>query len=907
MAKESAALHHTLEIPTATYRFQLRPPTHEEPDNLEPGQDRKDPGLNFSDVEKQIPYLKKLGISHVYLSPITAPITGSRHGYNTIDYHHVNPEIGGDEGFKHMADALHAAGMKIIVDFVPNHMGIEGGQNPWWQDVLKRGEHSKYNRYFDIAWNQDPQHKVIVPFLGKSAEDAIKDREFRVQKNEAGEYYFDYWGKPFPINDKGQELLKGQDVDAVNSQQELLKEVLDKQYYRPVFWLEGLEKLNYRRFFSITDLAGIRIEDPEVFTDVHRTLKQWADDKVIDGVRIDHIDGLRDPEGYLKNLRALLGERIYITAEKILGADERLPSSWPEVMQGTTGYDHMIAAGNVFIKPSPALSQGYARFIGAENAPSYEEIMRQSRVQFMEGEMKPELDRFQGKLKEAAKAAGHDFNDATLRVALKEVTAAFPIYRTYISDDHVSDTDKKVIATATGNAKKYAKDKNVASAIDFIGRVLDRSEKGKAADEFVMGYQQFTGPIIAKGTEDTAFYRYNILRGAVEVGAELDKLGLSPEDFTRYLQQRMAVTMNASSTHDNKLGEDTRARAVTLSHIPEIWSEKALQWKERFASLAKDTAQNGKSITAEDQYLFFQTLVASYPLELMFKDEASPFNEVDTEKVLKDYTYRMQVFMAKALREAKVNTRWVPEGDALPDKKYEEGVQAFVAGVINDKDFAPELQKFTQKVARMGANVSLSQRILQATSPGVPDIYQGSESWNLALVDPDNRRTPDFSKLDENLDNAANKDWKILTETWPDGIVKQVLTQRLLKLREQNPDLFLSNAPGELVPLQVYNAQHEEVKDVIAFARVHGQKAVIVAVPAALNDDLYKQKQTALGVRNGRLAGDLEIELPESLKNKSFVDTLREGKEVTVEKGSIKLRQAFHDLPGAVMGTGLSR
>lgn len=892
--------------PTATYRFQLRPANDE----------KGDPGIRFRDVENYIPYLKKLGISHVYLSPITTPVAGSEHCYDVVDYHKISEDIGGEEGFRQMSKSLHDNGIKVVVDFVPNHMGIRGGQNAWWQDVLKNGPESQYANYFDIFWDQNGDHKMVMPFLGNKIEDLIKGNppEFCVKQNTAGEYYFDYWGTSYPINKEGQAILQkaSKKVHEINSTSALLQKVLDVQHYRPVFWKDGLEQLNYRRFFSISELAGLRIEDDHVFQDVHSALKQWVDEGLVDGVRIDHVDGLREPGAYLSKLRQLLGNKTYITAEKILGANETLPSGWDSMMQGTTGYDHMIAAGNLFTRPSEALSDAYRAFLNTDKPPSYPEIMRASRLMFMETEMKTEVSRLEEKLIALAKADHASIDPATLRGALKEVTAAFPVYRTYIEGQDVSDTDRAVIQTATDRAKSHAKD-DLVPAIAFISRVLNQSgfkdEAYELAHDFVMAYQQFTGPVIAKGTEDTAFYRYNLLRGAVEVGAELEHLGLSPEHFTSYLQHRIATTMNASSTHDNKLGEDARARAVVLSHIPEIWASTAQSWKERFAKLASETAKDGKEITAEDRYLLFQTLVASYPLELLF-DEATPFQGLDKDKLKDQYSARLQDFMVKALKEAKVNTSWIPstlEGYVNPDEAYETTVKAFVDAIVKDQGFETELRTFTRKIARMGANVSLSQRVLQATAPGIPDIYQGSESWNFSLVDPDNRRTPDFKGLSQKLDQAVNKSLEVLSEHWPDGVVKQVLTQRLLKLREDNPDLFLSNKPGELVPLKVYGADHKENKEVLAFARTHGNKAAIIAVPVLLEGELFRQEGKALGIRSGELSGELEIELPEALRDKQFLDALNDGMAVPVERGRIRLHQAFKNIPGALLGAGLAK
>lgn len=934
-----------MNLPTATYRLQLTPGNGESA------------RFGFEDAEKLIPYLKKLGISHLYLSPITTPVKGSTHGYSVIDYNTINPELGGEEGFRHLAEALHKEGMGVIVDFVPNHMGVEGGQNPWWQDVLKHGKASKYADYFDINWEKDTEGKLVVPFLGDDVEQLI-DKDARVRHPKTGEYVdeadrtqeehpafrviydegkkeysFDYWGKDFPINEKGQETLKnsGKDIDAINQDTQLLQHVLDKQYYRPIHWSKGIDQLNHRRFFNINELAGVRVEDPAVFNDTHQGLKQWVDEGLIDGIRLDHIDGLRDPEKYLRDLRKLVGDKMYIVAEKILAPDEKLPEAWlrDNLLQGTTGYDATIPIGRFHTHPSDALIKAYGDFLETKDAPGYAEILRHSRIQSMKGELKPELDRLTGMLESISQERKVSFSKEALQEALQEFTAAFPTYRTYIvPGEQVSETDRELIRKTADKAEEKAESPEAKRAIGFIADVMQEPISSQSAGSFIQSFQQFTGPVIAKGTEDTAFYRYHELRGAAEVGAELDHLGMKPEEFTEFLQQRMASTMNAMSTHDTKLGEDTRARAITLSHIPEIWAEKTQQWKQDLQHLTQNSEVNGKTISLQDQYLFYQTLVATYPLELMFgehrkspaRNRSSEYikyptlQQSDTNKDVdaeEKYLERMQAFMKKAICEAKENTAWVPvsngeSGLPNPNPDYEDAVASFVAEVLNDRKFIEkELRPFAEKIARMGANVSLSQRVLQATAPGVPDIYQGSEGWNLSTVDPDNRITPDYAKLDKQLTGAGNRSLEQLAESWPDGRVKQVLTQKLLHLREKNPEIFSSNEPGELVPLHVYGADGKESDAAYAFARIHDGKGVVVMVPRALDDELFKQDGHALGLKGERFAG-LSVEIPEALKNTQFIDALRGEDSITVEQGRIRLSDAFKDVPAAVMGSGIS-
>ena len=737
---------------TATYRFQLSPAHTRELGENKIEQD--DPGVSFTDISKQIPYLKELGISHVYLSPITTPVPGSTHGYNTTDYNKINEEVGGEKGLIEMANALHAQGIKVIADFVPNHMGVADGHNDWWQMLLKEGENSRYDAYFDVDWAQDADRKIMLPVLGTDVEKAIRnyirdengqfskqpaeqlrypefmvvelqDKDGNYLKTGEGKpvYGFDYWGKDFPINEAGQKILQGQTIGTgeINHSPELIESVLAVQHYKPRHWEEGLDSLNYRRFFAINDLAGIRIENGAVFNEVHHKLKELCDNGVLDGVRIDHVDGLRDPKTYLEMLRSALGPDKYITVEKILGKGEEMPAQLRQ--DATTGYDMAVPLNNLFVHNIDQLKTTYDTF--TESSHDFPAMEHVARLQFMVGEMPTELQRHTDTALRLAEEADQTIDPAAMKTALMQLTGAYSVYRTYINKfDPVTPTDQLIILAAAEKADSFLTSDEEKQALTFLTNALLQrplNDSGKIKESlrgacagFAMDYQQFTAPIVAKGTEDTAMFRYNLLRGAVEVGAELADLSLSPVDFVEFLQKRAAVTMNATSTHDTKMGEDARSRGVALSHVPEVWQEKALQWKESLKPLAKKSMSGSKAITLEDQYLLLQTLVATYPIEMLFDEGSKEQTAV--------YSARMQDFMTKAIREAKVNSAHVKlrvDAYSQPDADYEKSVRRFVDAIIRDKEFQPELKEFTKRVAKMGANVAISQQIIKATAPGM--------------------------------------------------------------------------------------------------------------------------------------------------------------------------------------------
>lgn len=897
-------------LPTATYRFQLTP-----------GSLGNNP-LKFEDVQKLIPYLKEMGISHVYLSPITTPEKGSEHGYNVVDYDTINPELGGERGFREMATALHDAGIGVIVDYVPNHMSVETRANKKWWDVLKHGKNSASTKFFDIHWDEN-NDKVALPCAGNNGDQLVDSNELELVR-EDGEVKFAYHEHRFPVDPQSLESIRhsGESdetlINRLNDSQVELTGLLERQHYDILHWQDGYTRLNYRRFFNINGLAGIRQEDPEVFQSTHGKIGELIGDGLVDGLRIDHIDGLKEPEGYLRQLDALVKEKIgsearknfYVVAEKILAPNETLPSHWIEenLLNGTTGYDYLIAAGKLLTNSvKEKLGQIYAAFVGDNGVLDEKAILTASRKRVMlgderctDGELEPEFTRNLNALYKTQQAiADAPLDDAqkeALKDAFVEVMTAYPVYRFYPGPEGYSQTDKTRLdnlLAAFPNEGAYA------SLKDILTLNVPEEKKPQALD-FVLQLQQFTGPMVAKGTEDTAFYRYHLLRGSTEVGGELGHISMTPAEFIEFLESRGTQAMNVSSTHDTKLAENARMRNLALSYVPEKWDALANAWKQH-------TEGYGLNIHPNDQYLLLQTIVATYPLSLLFPHEAGQ-SGVNAQQEKELYIARLEHFVEKALREGKERTDYVPPGK---DDKYEHNAKAFIKRVVHDDTFlsAPlgdgqSPLQFMQRLAQVSANVSLQNTMLKIGAPGIPDFYQNSEQWLHTTVDPDNRKTPDYDKLQETLQHAQNADIEQLSRDWPDGRIKQLVTARLLQARKENPDVFRD---GALVPLKVYKggAEHEALdKNAVAFARISKEdpsKAAIIFIPRLMEADLYKT--TGLGLKAETVGESIHIELPDSLKDVHFMDALRKTNDrITNRAGKTELvfTPEMRTLPGAV-------
>ena len=839
-------------VPRATYRIQFNA------------------GFTFAAAQAIAPYLAELGISDVYASPILRARKGSSHGYDVVDANALNPELGSDNDFDALHQVLQHHRLGLLLDVVPNHMAASS-ENAWWMSVLENGEHSRYLHYFDIDLAAVTLHgqtstKVLLPILGKPYGEALEAQEIGLHFDADG-FFFTYYDRRLPLAPESygqvlrecigalppegvsielRELVESGDA-AVNSR--FLKEtlwriyeqneafrgalqnaiahingiagdgesfntldaLLDAQSYRLAYWRIASEKINYRRFFDVTDLVGVRVENPEVFEARNRrTLELIAEGKVT-GLRIDHIDGLYDPIGHMRKLQSRLAEaddRFYILLEKILEDGEELRDDFP--VSGTTGYDFLASVNALFVDPSGLkhLDGFYRAFTGLDEA--FADVCYERKRQVIH-------ELFSGEMRTLGKQLGavampdrnaRDFAPVELTAALTEVTACLRVYRTYLRTGDVDDADRQSIREAITEARRRS-----GTAIDerlftFLEHVLLADPPSYVASErehwlsFVMRWQQFTGRVMAKGVEDTAFYNYNRLLSLNEVGgnpgrsSEADSLG---EFHARnaMIQRQWPHTMNATATHDTKRSEDVRARINVLSEIAPQWESSVRRWSKMNARFQKNGVPH-----PNEQLLLYQTLIGMWPLDV---------------KELSSVPERLKQYLEKASREAKNHTSWI-----APNASYEEALLDFAGAILNDPAFCKDFGRFQKRVAFFGFLNSLSQIVLKATAPGAPDFYQGTELWDFSLVDPDNRRPVDYAQRSAMLKKLkAGTDPGMLLRRWKDGRIKMFVTWKLLEARERHADLFRD---GTYEPV-------DAGPNVVAFIRRHGDDAVLVAVP----------------------------------------------------------------------------
>ena len=855
------------EIPLATYRIQFTS------------------AFGFDAAVKYVPYLKDLGISHLYASPFLRARPGSTHGYDIVDHGSLNPEFGGEDAFARLSDALAASNLGLILDFVPNHMGVGGADNAWWLDVLEWGQRSPYAASFDIDWETLPhRHEggVLLPILGQPYGDALEQGEIVLKYDPAeGSFSAWYYEHRLPIRPhRYSEILRtvvaaaGASSDpaapqllalaarypdprepsrdeapafkaaiaAVHGGAEIiarglvayqprpddrarvlaLHRLLERQHYRVAFWRVAGSEINYRRFFDVNDLAGIRVEDPRTFDAAHRLVGRLIAERRLHGLRIDHIDGLQDPAQYCRRLQRLIREKrgprarpFYVVVEKILSDREAMPK-FPGVA-GTTGYEwlNLITRCLVDDRGLGVLDEVRKSITGI--ARGFDEILLRAKRRVLENLLSSEftvLTRLLGRI-----AAGHwstrDYTIDRLRVALELFVLHFPVYRTYVTSAGPSAADRATIRETIAAARAHWFGSDV-SILDFLQDALTldliaRGRTGYSAPRvrrFAFKVQQFTGPMMAKSMEDTAFYRHSRLLALNEVGGDPAAAALPVAEFHQRMAGRVKSFphgMTATATHDTKRGEDARARIVALSEIPEDWRNAVTAWhalNERHI----DRTRAERAPSPGHEYLVYEALVGAWPLA----------------GADHDFSQRMQAYAIKAAREGKVETSWLN-----PDEGYEADLTGFV-GAILDRARSPEFiaafEVFIRRAALLGALNSLSQLALKAMVPGVPDIYQGTEFWDLSLVDPDNRRPVDFDARVAALAALDAPDWRALAEQWGDGRIKLALTRKLLALRARLPLVFQQ---GAYLPIEVRGTHRDHV---VAFARRHERDAVIVAV-----------------------------------------------------------------------------
>jgi (1->4)-alpha-D-glucan 1-alpha-D-glucosylmutase len=775
-----------ISFPSATYRLQLN----------------KD--FTFAHAEALVPYLAELGASHAYLSPILMAQPGSSHGYDTVDHSRINPELGTLDDFSRLAKTLRQAGLGILLDFVPNHMGVGGASNAQWLDLLRHGRESEYANFFDVDWDAPGANgKILVPFLGLTAAEGIAQGQIRLKADDGDLAVWAHDTHKLPLRPQDQEKLlreHGSPEQAAEAMTgDALAQLIERQHWRVAHYLAAADEINYRRFFINSELGGIRIERPEVFDHAHQLIFQLIEEGLVEGLRIDHIDGLRDPKAYVEELVAKSPRPIYLLVEKILAPDETIRSDWP--VHGTTGYEFGAMLTRVLTNPDGEmpLSQTYARFTGNITSPQEEAYRCKLRV--MDRELAAELATLSRRVAGLAQSvpATRDLTENTLRRALREIIGWMSVYRTYMGDGARDACDRAELTRAIADARK-AEPSIWPMAFDFLGQLL-LGELGEAYDgsqigEIIARFQQYTGPVMAKGLEDTALYRHNRMVALNEVGAHPEQFHVGIADFHAANQCRLAdepYAMLATSTHDTKRGEDTRARIAAIAERPDVWTAAVDRWRNLLLPSA-DT------IDSNDLYLFFQLLLGGWPA-----DNEGMLPQDRRQQMIE----RLQAAMMKSVREARVHSDWTVQN---PD--YEDALNRFIAEALGSTAFLEDFRQVEAELAPIGWRLGLAQTILKLTVPGVPDIYRGAEDWEQSFVDPDNRRPVNFSALEQRLgklrDGAEGNRFD----------AKLDVTRRLLSLRNQAPDLFLK---GSYEPLVLGEG-------ILAFRRQHGGETLLVAV-----------------------------------------------------------------------------
>ncbi|MEO6121278.1 MAG: malto-oligosyltrehalose synthase, partial [Acidimicrobiales bacterium] len=841
--------------PLSTYRVQLHP------------------GFNFDEVVGVARYLADLGVSHLYASPYLQAAPGSTHGYDVVDHGRVNAELGGEEGHRRMCEALGTAGLGQVLDIVPNHMAIGGRENAWWWDVLENGPASPFASYFDVDWDPPEaklRHKVLLAVLGDHYGRVLEAGELTLAR-EGGSFVIRYHEHVAPVapptmdgvlataaercgsaeleslaaalgrlpastltdresvrerhrdkevladrlaalcdEDAGVEAAVAALLTETNADPDDLDAVLERQNYRLAYWRMAGWELDYRRFFDITSLIGLRVEDPQVFDDTHRLVLGWVADGTLDGLRVDHPDGLRDPEGYLHRL-AEATDGTWVVVEKILEPGEELPPTWP--VAGTTGYDALNRIGGLFVDPAgrQPLLDLYGEITGLST--DWETVVWEKKHQVLRQVLASDLNGLTAAFVRVCERHRRfrDYTRHELHEVLREVAAAFPVYRSYVrsADAAVSGTDvahvEQAIATAAAHRPDLDDDlwgflrdllllraRGDGGAPGFVS-----SAAGGPEAELVARFQQLTGPVMAKGVEDTAFYSYIPLVSLNEVGGDPSQFGLAPDDFHRACRRahgRQPTGLVATATHDTKRGEDTRARISLLSEVPGRWRQAVGSWRGHNDRYRK--ADDHPDVGAE--YLLYQTLVGSWPLS----------------------TDRAVAYMEKASREAKVHTSWTE-----PDPDYDAALRSFVESVLTDRWFCAELDAFVAQLTTAGRVTSLAQKLVALTTPGVCDIYQGTELWDHSLVDPDNRRPVDYEQR-RNL--LAELDAGLAPETvWSraaEGLAKLAVCAAALRLRRRRPELFGPGPDGGYDELVVEGPAADHA---VAFCRGGGAATVV--------------------------------------------------------------------------------
>jgi (1->4)-alpha-D-glucan 1-alpha-D-glucosylmutase len=987
LARELARGEGVTRRPASTYRLQLHR------------------GFGFADAARVVPYLDALGVTDLYLSPVLAAAPGSMHGYDVVDHGRLNPELGGEEGFAALADACARRGMGVLLDFVPNHMGI-GPQNRWWVDVLENGPSSVWAPAFDVDWRplkSELDHKVLVPVLGDQFGRVLEAGQL-VLARDGGALVVRYLDHVFPVAPRSVPLVLRHGLDALRAAMrpddphyqelesicvsleklasridtspeaiadrarekevakrrlaalceaslrirefvdanvrtfngtvgdarsfDLLERLLDAQAFRLAFWRVAGEEINYRRFFDVNGLAAIRMEEPAVFAESHRLVLSLVRDGRASGLRIDHPDGLYAPAAYFRRLQAVhlverarlaaarLGrtldgateqavlERIfealeagrlptrplYVVVEKIVIAPEKPPEGWD--VDGTTGYEFLALVNGLFVDPAaePTFDGIWARVSGGVREDFREVVAAKKRL-VMSSSMASEMNMLAHRLNRISEMnrRTRDFTLNELTRALVEFVSLFPVYRTYVSRrGEVDERDRSLVEQTFVRARRRSRLVD-PSIYEFLRDVLLQRYPDGLGDhekrewlEFTLKLQQVTGPVTAKAVEDTAFYTYARLVSLNEVGGDPRRFGAQPAEVHAMLAERGELfpgSLSATSTHDTKRSEDVRVRIDALTELPGEWRSAVVRWARKNAPL-RGGEEGRPAPDRRDELFLYQTLVGAFPDEGLEPGGAAH----------RDFVERIQRYVEKALREAKVHTSWTN-----PDEEYEAAVRRFVGSILSSPQFVAELAALAGRTARAGRISSLAQVALKCAAPGVPDVYQGCELWDLSLVDPDNRRPVDFELRARSLegidaelarDPAARAALARALST-PDGLVtgraKLLLLRVALHLRRAERDLFAS---GDYRPLETDGplARH-----VFAFARAVPGRALVCAVPRLVLGPLE--------AGGGRIRWEGALAIPRPLPRRwrdAVTGAVREGP-------ALALAELFADFPVALL------
>ncbi|WP_275786434.1 malto-oligosyltrehalose synthase [Pararhizobium gei] len=759
--------------PTSTYRLQFRN------------------GMTFDDAIDLVPHLVSLGISHLYASPIFTAVGGSTHGYDVTDANEIDPAIGGQAGFERLAEALREANLGLILDIVPNHMAASV-ENGWWRDVLENGRQSAFSSYFDIDWRE----KLTLPLLGKPLPEVLADNELVLVTDGNDGLELAYYETRLPLDRKTVRRVlsetAGGNLSCFSGDKQKMQALLAEQHWQLTHWKDAAKHLSYRRFFEVTGLVGIRIEDDAVFEHTHRLILRLVRTGRVQGLRVDHVDGLAAPQSYLDRLRHAIGPDIYLIVEKILGPGEQLRPSWP--VEGTTGYEFNTALATLYIDQDGLdhLEAGYGKLAPPDSmlATGLRDAKRLIAGRNFAGEG--------ARLAALVKTAHPHLQEADILSALQELLVAFPVYRTYGDEGRLDAEDETVLAGVLAEAEAEAMLPS-RTALDAIAGLLRNPDEEHL--EFRRRFQQLTGPVMAKAVEDTFFYRYNRLLALNEVGGEIIRPETGVAAFHRLMADRARHQphgLSATSTHDTKRGEDARARLYTLCEGSEVWNEAVERWRGmNMRHLASVSGRNVPEAAVE--WMLYQALAGAWSDDTTQENLAS----------------RFLAYTEKASREAKLGTDW-----AAPDEDYEKAVLSYAEALVSPQnaDFTEDFQLTMQPFLEAGYSNSLSQTLIKLTAPGIPDVYQGTEGLDLSMVDPDNRRPVDYARFSSNARGSK-------TLSGAAANMKQAVLTAILQYRKDHPALFNE---GDYQPLDVTGPCKDHL---VAFARRKGEEYLVAIAP----------------------------------------------------------------------------